>query len=79
MQVRLYTLLIIVFIFGCSNEKRFETDQSFLRYTLTSSPENSQNIINTIVLHSAPSTFKNIMVDFDVYQVNYTNKNIKVS
>ncbi|MDG2371605.1 MAG: hypothetical protein P8L83_03235 [Flavobacteriaceae bacterium] len=75
MQVRLYTLLIIVFIFGCSNEKRFETDQSFLRYTLTSSPENSQNIINTIVLHSAPSTFKNIMVDFDVYQVNYTNKN----
>jgi len=74
MQLRFYTLLIIVFSFGCSNGKGFETDQSLLRFTLTNSPQNSQYIINNIVYHPAPSQFKNIMVEFDVYQVNYTDE-----
>jgi len=74
MQLKFYTLLIIVFSFGCSNGKSFETDQSLLYYTLTNSPENSQYIINNIVFHSAPSAFKNTMVEFNVFQVNYINK-----
>ena len=70
MKVRLYTLLLIIPSFSCS-DKKLNNHQEILGLTIKNSVSVSQFSIEDIIYHPAPSSFKNLELDFDYYQLTY--------
>ena len=70
MKSRLYPLLLIIFTYSCS-EKKLNNNQKILELTIKNSVGIDQYIFEDISYHSAPSSFKNLELDFDYYQLTY--------
>ena len=73
MKARLFTLLLIIFSSSCSNEK-LNNNQKVLELTMKNSISVNQHSIENIIYHPTPSSFKNIELEFDYYQVAYNKK-----
>ena len=58
---------------ACSDDKKLETEENILNFTIKNISKNENSKFQNILLIKSPSLFKNIPVDFDIYQVNYKN------
>ena len=70
MKARLYPLLLIIFTSSCS-DKKLNNNQKILELTIKNSVSIDQYSIEDISYHPAPSSFKNLELDFDYYQLTY--------
>ena len=70
MKSRLYPLLLIIFTSSCS-DKKLNNNQKILELTIKNSVGIDQYIVEDISYHPAPSSFKNLELDFDYYQLTY--------
>ncbi len=69
-------LLLITFLIGCSKTKNSINDQVILK-KLYENTLNNEYLIDSIITYKGPSNFKNISIEFDIYQVSYKQKNGK--
>ena len=67
------TLVLLSFLLACSNDKKLETEENILNFTIKNISKNENSKFQNILLIKSPSLFKNIPIDFDIYQVNYKN------
>ncbi|MBL30777.1 MAG: hypothetical protein CMC81_06035 [Flavobacteriaceae bacterium] len=67
-------LLIITFLIGCSRTQDSINDFEILKKLYENTLRN-EYLIDSIITYKGPSNFKNISIDFDVYQVIYKQKN----
>ena len=58
---------------ACSDDKKLETEENILNFTIKNISKNENSEFQNILLIKSPSLFKNIPIDFDIYQVNYKN------
>ena len=58
---------------ACSDDKKLETEENILNFTIKNISKNENSKFQNILLIKSPSLFKNIPIDFDIYQVNYKN------
>ena len=66
----------MLLLIGCSNTKDSLNNKEILK-KLYYNTLNNQYLIDSIITYNGPSNFKNISIDFDVYQVIYKQKNGK--
>lgn len=67
-------LLIITFLIGCSRTQDSINDFEILKKLYENTLRN-EYLIDSIITYKGPSNFKNISIDFDVYQVIHKQKN----
>ena len=58
---------------ACSDDKKLETEENILNFTIKNISKNENSKFQNILLIKSPSLFKNVPIDFDIYQVNYKN------
>ncbi|MFL2632888.1 MAG: hypothetical protein ACJ0NC_03275 [Candidatus Marivariicella sp.] len=69
-------LIFVSVIFGCSEPKKSLSDKEVL-IKLYENKINNKYSIDSIITYKAPTKFKKIPVEFDIYQVIYNKENKK--
>ena len=64
---------MLILFFACFDDKKIETTENILNFTIKNISKNENSEFQNILLIKSPSLFKNIPIDFDIYQVNYKN------
>ena len=74
LKAKFYILLLIIFSTSCSQINSVEKDKKLLSLLLNNSIQKSEQATIDIIYNPAPSNFKNMMLEFDFFQINYINK-----
>ena len=70
-------LILLFMTFGCVKQKKSLSNTEILIKLYEKNHDNGYSI-DSIITYKAPTKFKNISVDFDIYQVIYSQKNNKM-